>query len=155
MDPLQQSYRRLPGVKRSPIRKATLWLAADHILSIDSNRFTEDYKRYYFKDIQAIIVRQTTGTTAIGKALDVAFAIALALLAFTAWRIPSRGAAIVAGLLLIGYLLFRAPGPFCTCHLITAVSQDRLPSLKRLRNAEKTLRILQPLIEEAQREEAP
>ena len=67
----------------------------------------------------------------------------------------SRGAFIVGLILAIAYLIFSVPGPFCSCHLITAVSQDRLPSLKRLRNAEKTLRILQPLIEEAQREAAP
>jgi len=84
MEQTPQVYRKLPGARRTPLRKATLWIAGDHILSIDSHRFSEEYKRYYFKDIQAIIV--TTGSTAMGKAMGLIVAILLALLALSAWR---------------------------------------------------------------------
>src|SRR2546425_13007038 len=33
---------------------SSLWLGKDHLLNIDSNRFSEQYKRFYFRDIQAI-----------------------------------------------------------------------------------------------------
>src|SRR5258706_15387609 len=118
---------KLPGAKRTLFRKATLWLAADHILSVDSHRFSEEYKRYYFKDIQAIIVRQT-GYTAMSKAIDLVFAIFLALLALAAWRLQSRSAAIAGGLILIGFVIFKSLGPSCVCELITPVSYARLPS---------------------------
>ena len=94
MEPAPQTYQRLPGTRRTPFRRATLWLGADHILSVNSARFSEEYKRYYFKDIQAIVVRQTSGATAMSKALDLVVEIVLALLAFSAWRLQSRGPAI-------------------------------------------------------------
>ena len=154
MEPISTTYQRLPGARRTPLRKATLWLAGDHILSIDSHRFSEDYKRYYFKDIQAIVVRQT-GSTAMSRAVDLVVAIVLALLALTAWRLDSRPAAIVGGLILILFVIARSLGPRCVCQLITAVSSDRLPSLNRLRTAEKALGIIGPLVQEAQREQSP
>ena len=152
MTPTQATYRRLPGAKRRPLRKATLWVASDHILAVDSHRFAEEYKRYYFKDIQAIIVTQIAATT--DRTLDLAGIIVVGFLAFVAWRIESRGTAIVTGLLLIGYLIHKSLGPMCACHLITAVSSDKLPSLNRVRTAQKALRIIQPLVEQSQREPA-
>ena len=52
-------YRRLPGRKKGIIGIYTLWQGPDHLLTIDSKRFSEDYKRFYYKDIQAIITRKT------------------------------------------------------------------------------------------------
>ena len=146
------TYRRLPGAKRRPLRKATLWLASDHILAVDSHRFTEEYKRYYFKDIQAIMVTQMSAATS--QAIDLVAIIVLGFLALVAWRIESRGTAIVTGLVLVGYLIHKSLGPQCVCHVITAVSSDKLPSLNRVRIAAKALRIVQPLVEEAQRDNA-
>jgi hypothetical protein len=153
MEQTPQTYRKLPGARRTPLRKATLWLAGDHILSVDSHRFSEEYKRYYFKDIQAIIV--TNRSTAMGKATDLIVAIVLALLALAAWRLQSSATAIAVGVMLLQFLIFKSLGPLCYCQLITAVSRDKLPSLHRLRTAEKVLRIIGPLIEQAQREPAP
>ena len=155
MEPIPPTYRKLPGARRMPLRKATLWLASDHILSIDSHRFSEEYKRYYFKDIQAIVVRQTTGSTAMSKAFDLVVAIVIVLLALAAWRFQSRIAAGIGGLILIQFVISKSLGPRCVCQLITAVSSDKLPSLNRLRTAEKALAIIGPLVQEAQREQAP
>ena len=152
MEQISTIYRKLPGARRMPLRKATLWLASDHILSVDSHRFSEEYKRYYFKDIQAIVVRQTTRSSG---AVDLAVAIVLALLGLAAWRLESRAAAIVGGLILIPFVMAKSLGPRCVCQLITAVSSDKLPSLNRLRTAERALRIIGPLVQEAQREQAP
>jgi len=155
MEQISQTYQKLPGARRTPFRKATLWLASDHILSIDSHRFTEEYKRYYFKDIQAIVVRQTTGSTAMSKAIDLVVTIILVVLALAAWRLESRGAAIVGGLILIQFIIIKSLGPRCVCQLITAVSSDKLPSLNRLPTAGKALQIIGPLVQQAQAEPAP
>jgi hypothetical protein len=150
MTPIQATYRRLPGAKRSPLRKATLWLSSDHILAVDSHRFTEEYKRYYFKDIQAILVTQLSVGTS--RTIDLAVLIVVVFLALVAWRLQSRGTNITAGIILFGYLIHKLLGPKCACHLITAVSSDKLPSLNRVRTAGKALRIIQPLVEQAQRQ---
>ena len=152
MTPAPPNYRRLPGVKRNPFRKATLWIAGDHILAVNSFRFTEEYRRYYLKDIQAIILRQTSGATAASRVLNAV--VIVALLAIVVLRRQTLWLAIPAALLLAGFLILRMRGPACVCHVITAVSRDKLPSLYRLKTAEKALRILQPLIEQAQRDTA-
>jgi hypothetical protein len=136
------TYRKLPGAKRTPLRKVTLWLSSDHILAVDSHRFTEEYKRYYFKDIQAIIVTQMSA--AASRTIDL---VVLLVVVVLAWRLY-----ITAGIILFGYLIHKSLGPKCACNLITAVSSDKLPSLNRVRTAGKALRIIQPLVEQAQRE---
>ena len=143
------TYRRLPGARRGLLRKATLWLAYDHILAVDSRRFTEQYKRYYFKDIQAI---QLTEMGTAGRAIELVLVIVVLLVAFIAWRLQSVRTAMAAGVLLLGYLSEKSHGTRCSCHLITAVSQDRLPSLTRMRTSLKALRVIQPLVEQAQRQ---
>ena len=74
---------------------------------------------------------------------------------FRATSRKSLWVTIPAALLLLGFSILKLRGPKCVCHVITAVSMDRIPALYRLKTAEKTLRIVQPLIEEAQREPAP
>src|SRR5260370_38411039 len=125
MEPTPQIYRKIPGARRTPLRKASLWLAGDHILSVDSHRFPEEYKRYYFKDIQAIIV--TNRSTAMGKATDLIVAIVLALLALAAWRLPSSATAIAVGGMLPQFLIFKSPGPLCECQLNTPVGRATRP----------------------------
>jgi len=53
----------------------------------------------------------------------------------------------VAGLIFLINLL---AGPTCVCQLKTAVHQEELPALRRLRQARKIIGRLQPLIEQAQ-----
>src|SRR5260221_9835524 len=52
-------YRRLPGRGSTLTYYASLYEAADHLLQAASNGYTETYKRFYFRDIQAIIIRKT------------------------------------------------------------------------------------------------
>ena len=56
----KSSYKRLPGKKKGfLIGYHTLWLGDDHLLQIYSRLGVEDYKRYYFDDLQAIVTRKT------------------------------------------------------------------------------------------------
>jgi len=62
-----REYTRLPGRGRGFFRYNTLWLGKDYLLSINSKIFSEDYKRFYYGDIQAIVTRKT----ASGKILNI------------------------------------------------------------------------------------
>ena len=54
------TYIKLPGKKKGfLIGYHTLWQGPDHLLQIYSRMGVEDYKRFYFNDIQAIITRKT------------------------------------------------------------------------------------------------
>jgi len=37
-----------------------LWIASDHLLLVKSTRVAEQYKRFYFRDIQAFVIREKT-----------------------------------------------------------------------------------------------
>jgi hypothetical protein len=150
---LKKSYWRLPG--RGPLitslfSRCFLYRGDDHLLAIDNHGFSEDYKRFYFADIQSIITRQTRRGTIwnIVLALIIAGALSGAILPQSVglrvffW--------IFCGFFLILLLINILRGPTCICHIITAVQADRLPSLNRLRTARKVIRLLRLSIEKVQ-----
>jgi len=145
-----REYTRLPGRGRGFFRYNTLWLGKDYLLSINSKIFSEDYKRFYYGDIQAIVTRKT----ASGKILNILLGLLggfFLLLAATSGKIellPILGAPAALTLLLLLVNWWR--GPTCACHLHTAVQTDKLPSLNRLRTVQEAMNRLRPLIEEAQ-----
>jgi len=146
--PSEPRYRRLPGRPFSAVSRDSLWLADDHILSVQSNRFAETYRRYYLRDIQAVTVQRAA---AVSPWSYVAGAIALLLLApglfFDFQRMLLWGSGAI---FLAATLALIALGPTCVCHMHTAVSRDRLASLRWVRTAERTIGILRPFIEQFQ-----
>ena len=141
-------YRRLPGRPFSPIRRDSLWLAEDHVLSVQSNRFSETYRRYYFRDIQAFSIQRTAP---ISPWTYAAGAVAAAFLApGLLFEYQKTFLWISGALFLVITLALIGMGPTCACYIQTAVSRDRLGSLRWIRTAERALSILQPGIEQVQ-----
>lgn len=154
-----KEYVQLPGrgMRREgnffitvEVRSSRLWLAADHILLVDSTSATQSLKRFYFRQIQGIQV----GKTKRGLGLNIAFALLAALFLWFVTLVDDpigRGflaapAAAFGVLLLINWLR----GPTAECVIQTAVQRETLPSLGRLRTARKVIAMLKPLIEQAQ-----
>jgi len=151
-------YRRLPG--RGPQKtglfshvgsRCRLYLGEDHILAVDSHGFSEDYKRFYFNDIQAFILRRTRRWE-IGMALLACACACAAGLSLASVR--SHGLAnflwALSALCFILLLIHGLRGPTCVCHVATAVQEDLLPSLNRLRVAAEVIPLLESAIEYAQ-----
>ncbi|HEX9880370.1 MAG TPA: hypothetical protein VGB25_09270 [Candidatus Binatia bacterium] len=144
--PPEQEYLRLPGrgIRRerffSPAATtSSLWLAEDHLLCVDNDRFGEDYRRFYYKDIQAITVRRTRRWEAWNAAWIVLAGVAagsMALLGGPVFLWALEGA-FCAGLLVN---LLR--GPSCICHLYTAVHTEELPSVGHLKTFRKAMDLL-------------
>jgi hypothetical protein len=135
--------------------RQSLWLAKDHLLSIRSNRFIEDYRRFYFRDIQAITLRRTRRRAIWNMVLSLALLVSLASFLSSPRSILSVDMwpwhllfAIVSLPLLINNLL----GSSCTCYIRTAVQMEELPSMNRVRKVYKILRRIRPLIAGAQGE---
>jgi hypothetical protein len=145
----EKEYRRLPGRGRNLSGTTTLWLGPDHLLRVDSHRYAEDYKRFYYNDIQSIVLLPSTRRHSILIA-SAAVCVPLALLALFlegAWTVFLGCLAGVAGLMLaVNWLR----GETCECRLQTAVQTEVLQSLNRLRTALKALRLLQPRVEAIQ-----
>ena len=67
----KMEYRRLPGGGFSFAgMRYRLWLGGDHLLCVSGPGYTEEYRRFYYRDIQAIITRRT----ARGEVLSIVFA---------------------------------------------------------------------------------
>jgi hypothetical protein len=146
----QKPYKRLPGKKKNSLGGLnTLWLGGDHMLSIDSKRVSEDYKRFYYTDIQSVVTRKTIGGKIQNLFLGLFCGLLTLLAAITggSW-VTFFG--IMAGLFLLILLFNCLLGPTCECHLRTAVQTEKLPSLNRLKYMRKAMDSLRPLIEKAQ-----
>ncbi len=154
-------YRRLPGRRRGWFVGSSVWMAADHLLLVRSLRFREEYKRYQFGDIQAIVMAKAPRFHISTRALMIAVLWFAAYLVAKMFAIRGPIAALdprfdwTVPLWLIAFGLVVAwvavSGLFsCRCRVYTAVSRDELPSLYRVWTAEKFLRQVKPLIEQAQ-----
>jgi hypothetical protein len=132
----------------------SLWLGKDHLLSVSGTGYSEEYKRFYYGDIQAIIARVTPRYKVLNAVTALMGGSFAAL--FTALGVTTDGsgsfvaAAILGGTFLFCLLLNLVLGPTCTCHLLTMVHKEQLHSLGRLRAARKAIEVLSPLISQAQ-----
>jgi hypothetical protein len=144
----ERRYLRLPGRYNRPFSRHALWLAEDHVLSVQSNRLSEDYRRYYYRDIQAFVMQRASGISpwVFGAgALTAAF-----LLPGLFFDYQNPFLWTCGGIFLAVTLYLIASGPACACYIQTAVSRDRLRSLHSIRVAEKALAIIQERVEQLQ-----
>lgn len=154
----ENEYQRLTRPRSSfgvvTAGRFSLWLGKDHVLCVQNQHFRESYRRFYFQDIQAVILRKTV-TGAVWNILlgvvGMGFLIPSSLVALTTGT--GIGTIIcwsVAGFFLMGLLINTLLGPTCVCQFQTAVQTEEIPSLNRLRKAQRIVARLRPLIEGVQ-----
>ena len=156
----KHEYTRLTFGRRSrkngffamPGMRSALWMGTDHILLVRTSLGSEEYRRFYFKDIQAIIVRNTRRQIY----LNVTF-IVLALLVLAIIALRWNGGVFSVVMLGIAFVLFSIPilvntllGPCCEVQIRTAVQIEDLPSLSRVSRAARVLGRIRPQIQAAQ-----
>ena len=148
-------YQRLPGVGSRGSQRVRLWQGPDHLLFVASSALGERYKRFYFADIQAIVIRKTAGW--LGWAIVLLAATGISgLIAAEVSEADGRIVMLsIAGVFFLLLIVHAALGPTCRSVIRTAVQTEELPSLKRVRNTDKVLARIRPLIESAQRQEIP
>jgi len=152
-------YVKLPGRGRRgsavfSYARSRLWLGEDHLLNVDFTVASEEYKRFYFRDIEAFIIRRT-GTR---RTWNWIFGVLLALTAgpfFAAWQSQGEGGFMIAAIAFAAFwglfiLVNSLRGATCQTHIRTAVQLEQLPSLGRLPVARTVLARIQPLIVAAQ-----
>lgn len=154
MAAVQPEYRRLPGKKRKTIMgRDTAWMGPDHLLIVESTGFSETYKRFYYRDIQAVTILKTR------KALIVNSVLFALITGLTVWGIhlyPGHLSPVSVFLWIISgvmgiYLIFNLPqGASCQVWIHTRVQKEKIRSLFGTRVAKKALRRLVPAIEQAQ-----
>jgi hypothetical protein len=137
-------YQRIP-VRR--FAKSQCLLGADHLLHVRRSFYIERYRRFYYRDIQSIVLQSNSQQFYKLLILGV-----LILLGFLSALINIRMLWItaIAALPFIMYILWL--GPHCSVMINTAVQRETLSGLNTLKRAQKALAYLVPRIEEAQLE---
>src|SRR5882762_7944602 len=116
----EKDYRRLKGREAGFLSYSGVWLGPDHLLFARTVLFSEEYKRFYFRDIQAVVTRRTERR----EILNVIFAFiaivfgVLAVFTDAGWR---AFLLVMAGVFFFALLVNWLRGPTCVCHIRTAV----------------------------------
>lgn len=145
----EKDYKRLSGRKRTFFGYNTLYLGKDHVLGIHCRAFTEDYKRFYYKDIQTVITHKTSNHIF----QNIFIILLLAFFLWMAYFLRQDGGVVFlvfAGLCLAGLIYNLWLGPTSVTHIQTAVQTERLRSLGRFRHARKAMNLIKELAEQAQ-----
>ena len=159
------AYRKLPGRSIAFSGIGRLWLADDHVLEAESLLVHERYRRFFLKDVAAIVVRRTRARLWWNVAHGVLGFGGAALAGGLWWsgtfvkeQEPRVVLWIFAGMIapfalffLILFLINSLLGPTCRCHVqTTAAGSHALAAPTRLRAARRLLARVTPLIEAAQ-----
>jgi hypothetical protein len=165
-------YRKLPGSRRGFIQKSSVWAGPDHLLLVRGSRFRDEYKRFYYRDVQAIAVARAPRFHISTRAVAIAFVLWVAsaaiqilarvggfqgsrasgfqLLGVTNTPVAAGAALLLLGLILVLVWAYVSGKESCRCRIYTAVSGDELPSVYRLWTARKFLAEVEPLIAQTQ-----
>ncbi|PID40668.1 MAG: hypothetical protein CR984_02000 [Proteobacteria bacterium] len=144
----KKKYRRLSGNRFGLFCTNALWQADDHLLRVEAGMMTERYWRFYFNDIQAIVLHRTRA-----HCFWNAFWGILTLAAGASLMIESVATAVSLGFTILFSLLLAASlylGPGCRVFLQTAVQVQRLPALDRMRKANKVMNRVREAVERCQ-----
>ena len=140
------NYTKLPGRGRNWSGTCRVWLGEDHVLAVQTHGYSESYKRFFFKDVQAIILHRTH-TGKIWNGIWGGIFGFLALIALIAQdSVASVVLLCIAAPFGVGLLVNLLLGPMCACHIRTAVQTERVIALNRLRSAEKFIARVEPLV---------
>jgi hypothetical protein len=117
---------------------------------VDRFGYTESYKRFYFKDIQAVIIRRTVRALVWNCVLfPLAFLFFLPALSVT--EVAGRVILwILGGLFFLLALINLLRGSTCVTQIKTPVQTEQVPAWNRLRAARKGMDRIRPLLLEAQ-----
>src|SRR5665213_1219747 len=118
--------------------RTSLWLDDDHLLFVDSSGYAETYKRFYFRDIQAITMQQTSRGRVWNFILGPLAAIVLIVTLVTkpagppaSWSGDAIAGGIILGTLAVIVIVLLLTntfsGPTCKTQIRTAVQVENLP----------------------------
>jgi hypothetical protein len=154
---IASEYTRLPGRGYAYLGfgRSSLWLGPDHLLLINRRGYTEEYKRFYYRDIRALVIRNNGKYSAWNIVLGSITGMALLILAmgYFVWD-WELAVLMISSIFVVPFLLILifhlAKGPTCSTHLYTAVHAEELPSMNRTTKSLKVMRMIGSRIEATQ-----
>ena len=135
------------------------WLGEDHLLCVETTGYAETYKRFFFRDIQAISLHRSNSyliANSILIPLTALFILIAILVADPVGTIVLLCIGLLPGIPLVVNLV---RGPSCRCIIRTALQEEGIPALANVRKARAVIQRIRAKIEEVQgalpREEIP
>ena len=146
-------YRKFGPVLRQPFSIQSTWLADDHILAVWNSRFMETYRRFYFRDIQALILRPGPRFVVPTLWLWAVVALLIGSIFASALQRSTLLAILLSSVAAIGiYLLVAGLFRSCTLSVQTAIGCEPLPGIVRIGAGRRLLNQLSARITETQGE---
>ncbi len=154
----RKDYTKVPGQSRSSfsiIRKSHLLIAEDHLLIVTTDYIGENYRSIFFRDITAIISRNTARRSLINVILAILIALLLSLVFFTIdnqdlFYLSAIFVGIIDAILLILMLINTVKGTRCITDIRTRVQTLRLSSISNVRKRSKSIEFIEERIKQAQ-----
>lgn len=153
-------YRRVRLSGRGLTGRASYWLGPDHLLVVQVDHFVETYRRFFYREIRAMMICRTRAWEwgmGCGLLLFMLFAfVALAQLGGDAGSVSGErmGVLVMFGVLgvsvLLGTVLHGVLGRTVSLVIHTGVQSRRLAGIHRLRQAERLMAALESRILAAQ-----
>lgn len=133
-------YRKFSGARGSLVSLEQLWIGDDHLLLVSSSFALERYRRFYFQDIEAFLIRPTGTQRKWVIANSIFLALFGALTLFVVGRHPTEDQivggvflGIAAVIFLIGLIYQVAKGPSCFTFLQLRTGLERIVVADRIR----------------------
>lgn len=159
------TYIRLATSRLGLAGTGSLWLGPDHLLFVSNAFGVERYRRFFFKDIQAIVARRSARRLILnlivgGCGLVIALGAAASIIGSTSADSGTEQQVLgslaftlsVLAAACLGYVIANTLlGPGCVVHVQTPFGVEKLTMPSRLRAFDKISARLAPLIEAAQR----
>ncbi|MHA3773053.1 hypothetical protein ACXR0O_16085 [Verrucomicrobiota bacterium sgz303538] len=156
-------YRKLPGRGAGWFGVTRIWLGDDHLLSVNSTLGVESYQRFYFREIEALIIRRTKVRLIWNCIFGAVIGAGIAFGAMQALAFSSAAGAdqtlqsVIFGFLgtptilaLVFLIINTLRGQSCSVWIQTAGGTARLGTPVRIRPARRFVERIAPLIEQAQ-----
>ena len=126
-------------------------MGQDHLLHIATGIFVEEYKRFYFRDIQSLTIHKSKSWIVVNTVL------AVLVVGFASLTVAFDDLErIIAGIITITWIMILVVnyirGPGCVCYIQTAVQRQKLRSISRINKAQKIMNSLKPIILTSQQE---
>lgn len=147
--PLSPVYRKLTRLHRGLGTMTQLWVGGDHLLHVQSTGYSENYRRFYLRDIQSLLIVHTATRTYVAVALAVLLLITFLIARGVTDGSPA-GYAIMTAVFIPFFLWNHLLGPGCRVVIVTAVQQENVRALSRLPKTHRVLAELGPRIAAAQ-----
>lgn len=146
---LKKKYKRL-SLAKSFLAVNSLWMGPDHLMLVTAHMANERYHRFYFADIQALILRKTVAFWIINFLTGAPAGVFLLWAAFYRNDTFVPVLVFIAAIFLVLFLANLIKGPTCDVWVQTAIQTRRIPAIDRTRRFARVMRRVLPKIEAAQ-----